>query len=118
LRRAAAITDPLLIAGEWRSSNEHSVVLDKYSRRILSWAISKERRGSPEGLMMALAYIDLLTPGALVGDLRVAYRYTLVTSSGSNRRRSDRGKMPSRGLRMVATTFQPCEWKWREVSRP
>ena len=41
-----------------------------------------------------------------------------VTSSATTRIRSDRGRMFSRGVRMVATTFQPCAWKWRAVSRP
>ncbi len=42
----------------------------------------------------------------------------LVTSSGSTRIRSDRGSRSSRGVRIVATTFQPSAWKWRAVSRP
>ncbi len=41
-----------------------------------------------------------------------------VTSSASTRSRGDWGRTPSRGVRMVATTFQPCEWKWRAVSSP
>ena len=42
----------------------------------------------------------------------------LVTSSGSTRSRSDLGRRPSRGVRMVAMTFQPWAWKWRAVARP
>ncbi len=42
----------------------------------------------------------------------------LVTSSATTRSRSDRGSTSSRGVRMVAITFQPCAWKWRAVSRP
>ena len=28
------------------------------------------------------------------------------------------GRTSSRGVRMVAMTFQPCAWKWRAVARP
>ena len=41
-----------------------------------------------------------------------------VTSSATTRSRSDWCRTSSRGARMVATTSQPCEWKWRAVSRP
>ena len=60
----------------WRLANE---VVEPENRSTASehlplWA--RVRTGNTDGpsagLMMALAYIDLLTPGALVGDLRVA----------------------------------------------
>ena len=41
-----------------------------------------------------------------------------VTSSASTRTRSERGRTSSRGVRIVATTFHPSEWKRRAVSRP
>ncbi|MCY1244409.1 hypothetical protein D9M72_574810 [compost metagenome] len=41
-----------------------------------------------------------------------------VTSSCTTRMRSDRGRISVRGVRMVATTFQPLAWKRRAVSRP
>ena len=60
----------------WRLANE---VVDPENRstaseQLPSWA--RVRTGNTDGpsagLIMALAYIDLLTPGALVGDMRVA----------------------------------------------
>jgi len=41
-----------------------------------------------------------------------------VTSSARTRRCGDTGNKSSRGVRIVATTFQPCARKWRAVSRP
>ncbi len=34
-----------------------------------------------------------------------------VTSSSTTRSRSDSGRMPVRGVLMVAMTFHPCSWK-------
>ncbi len=60
----------------WRLANE---VVEPENRSTASdhlplWAHVRTGNadGPSAGLMMALAYIDLLTPGALVGDLRVA----------------------------------------------
>ncbi len=60
----------------WRLANE---VVEPENRSIASdhlplWAHVRTGNadGPSAGLMMALAYIDLLTPGALVGDIRVA----------------------------------------------
>jgi hypothetical protein len=60
----------------WRLANE---VVEPANRSTASdhlplWARVRtgDTDGPSAGLMMALAYIDLLTPGALVGDLRVA----------------------------------------------
>jgi hypothetical protein len=60
----------------WRLANE---VVEPQNRSTASdhlpvWAHVRTGNtdGPSVGLMMALAYIDLLTPGALVGDLRVA----------------------------------------------
>ena len=33
-------------------------------------------------------------------------------------KREDCGMSSSRGVRIVATTFQPWAWKWRAVARP
>ena len=41
-----------------------------------------------------------------------------VTSSATTRIRGERGSSSWLGMRMVATTSQPCAWKWRAVSRP
>src|SRR5271167_1258027 len=41
-----------------------------------------------------------------------------VTSSASTRSRSERGSAPSRGVRIVATTFHSRSRKYRAVSRP
>ena len=60
----------------WRLANE---VVEPENRSTASddlpaWAHVRtgDTDGPSAGLMMALAYIDLLTPGALVGDMRVA----------------------------------------------
>jgi hypothetical protein len=60
----------------WRLANE---LVEPQNRSTASdhlplWAHVRtaDTDGPSAGLMMALAYIDLLTPGALVGDLRVA----------------------------------------------
>ena len=60
----------------WRLANE---VVEPEDRSTASgdlplWAHVRTGNtdGPSAGLMMALAYVDLLTPGALVGDLRVA----------------------------------------------
>src|SRR5208282_2095849 len=41
-----------------------------------------------------------------------------VTSRASTRRRSERGRTSSRGVRIVAMTFQSRSRKYRAVSRP
>lgn len=41
-----------------------------------------------------------------------------VTSRATTRNRSDSGRRPGRGVRMVAMTFHPCAWKWRAVCCP
>jgi hypothetical protein len=60
----------------WRLANE---VVEPENRSTASnhlplWAHVRTGNtdGSSAGLMMTLAYIDLLTPGALVGDMRIA----------------------------------------------
>ena len=60
----------------WRLANE---VVEPENRSTASdhlppWAHVRTGNtdGPSAGLMMTLAYIDLLTPGALVGDMRVA----------------------------------------------
>ena len=60
----------------WRLANQ---VVEPENRSTASddlphWAHVRtgDTDGPSAGLMMALAYIDLLTPGALVGDMRVA----------------------------------------------
>ncbi len=60
----------------WKLANEvvESENRSTASDHLPAWA--RVRTGNTDGpsagLMMALAYIDLLTPGALVGDIRVA----------------------------------------------
>src|SRR5262245_41536749 len=65
--------------------------------------------------MPALLTSASIEPAASIAAAMLA---GLVTSSARTRSRSDRGRMSSRGVRMVAITFQPCAWKWRAVSRP
>ncbi len=60
----------------WRLANEVVEPQNRSteSRRLATWAHVRTGNtdGPSAGLMFTLAYIDLLTPGALVGDMRVA----------------------------------------------
>ena len=87
-------------------------VLVSNSRRTWAIGVTSKAPISPMPALLTSASIGPLASSA------AAMLSGLVTSSGSTRSRSDRGRMPLRGVRMVATTFQPCVWKWRAVSRP
>ena len=84
------------------------------SNTLRTWDIGVASK-APTKPMPALLTSTSIGPLASIAAEMLS---ALVTSSGSTRRRSDRGKMPSRGFRMVATTLHPWAWKWRAVSSP
>jgi len=87
------------------------VLVWKISRTVVMGVASKALR-SP---MPALLTRTSMGPAA---STAAAMLPGSVTSRATTRIRSERGKTSGRGVRMVATTFQPCAWKIRAVSRP
>ena len=95
----------------WVIAITPKVLVSKTSRAVAIGVASKAPKSPIPALLTSTSIGPLASSAAemLSGS---------VTSSGSTRYRSDRGRMPSRGVRMVATTVQPCAWKWRAVSSP
>ena len=87
------------------------VLVSKISRAVAIGVASK----APMAPMPALLTSASTGPHAAIA---AEIDSGLVTSSASTRSRSDAGRTSARGVRIVATTFQPCAWKWRAVSRP
>ena len=87
------------------------VLVSNTSRTVAIGVASK----APNAPMPALLTSTSIGP---LASSAAAMLSGFVTSSASTRSRSERGSRSSRGVRMVATTFQPCAWKWRAVSRP
>ena len=87
------------------------VLVSKTSRAVVMGVASK----APNSPIPALLTSTSSGPQASSAASMLA---CFVTSSASTRSRSDWGRTSARGVRMVATTFQPCAWKQRAVSRP
>ena len=109
-------TTPDLRARNWGSTAcviaiTPKVLVSNTSRTVAIGVASK----APTTPMPALLTSTSMGP---LASSAAAMLSGFVTSSASTRSRSDRGRTSSRGVRMVATTFQPCAWKWRAVSRP
>jgi len=81
-----------------------NVLVSKISRTIDMGVASK----APSSPMPALFTSTSMGPAA---SIAAAMLSGFMTSSATIRIRSDAGSTSSRGVRMVATTFQPCQWK-------
>jgi hypothetical protein len=80
------------------------VLVSNTSRTVLSGVASN----APIRPMPALLTSTSMGPAASTTDAMLS---GLVTSSARTRIRSDAGRSSDRGVRMVATTFQPRSWK-------
>ena len=88
-----------------------NVLVSNTSRTVVIGVASN----APKSPMPALLTSTSMGP---LAAMTAAMLSGLVTSSGNTRSVSLRGNMSSRGVRMVAITFQPCASKCRAVSRP